>query len=136
MAKIIFTAKELTEIVIANNLLPKNISGLNAQGKTFTFKIESGLPIFSFIPCDITYIGFENGSVKLQVSINPLLEKAAGSFIHKFQQQIPGYININFPLIDIDINRLLKEKNIKGVVVKDIIFENDSFIVSTANSSI
>jgi hypothetical protein len=52
--------------------------------------------------------------------------------LHKaWESKMPDFVKLDFPNVYVDIDRLLKEKNIRGIRVKDILFEDAQFTVVT-----
>ena len=61
------------------------------------------------------------------------LNKAISWLNQAFKLKIPAYMKLEYPNIFVDIDQLLKEKNIRGVRVKDIFFEDGEFAIVTDN---
>ncbi|MHB9071708.1 MAG: hypothetical protein ACYC54_15220 [Sedimentisphaerales bacterium] len=122
MAKIIFSLEEAKEILLSNIQIPNYISDIKTEGQTFSFTIETGLPLKKHISPIVSYSSFENGIVTLKITINYLkgnfLEMAANLLISlssKFKGSIPHYIKFDYPIITVDLNILMTDKNIVTV---------------------
>jgi len=137
MAKINFSLEEVKEILLSNIQIPNYISDIRTEGQTFSFTIETGLPLMKSISPVVKYISFENGVVTLKMTINYLkgkmLEKVANWTINKFKDDIPPYIKLDYPIITVDLNILMTGRNIKAIQVKDVIAEGNSFIITTCS---
>jgi hypothetical protein len=48
---------------------------------------------------------------------------------------MPAFVKLEYPKVFVDIDRLLKERNIRGIQVRDIVFEDDQFTIVTARLS-
>ena len=49
------------------------------------------------------------------------------------QLKLPAYIRLEYPKIFVDTTKLLEEKNIRGVRVKEISFKDGEFAITTCN---
>ena len=61
------------------------------------------------------------------------LSKAISWLNQALELKIPAYMKLEYPNIVVDIDKMLKEKNVKGVRVKNIFFENGEFAIVTGN---
>jgi hypothetical protein len=50
-----------------------------------------------------------------------------------FELKIPAYMKLEYPKLFVDVDKMLKEKNIRDVRVKDISFEAGEFTIVTCN---
>jgi len=46
----------------------------------------------------------------------------------------PAYVKFDFPKVSVDVNELLKEKNIRGVLIKDITFNDGEYTITTCSA--
>ena len=131
MAKIIFTLDEAISILIANNILPEQITNVRANGENISFRVDTGLPLLSSVPASIKYVDFKYGIAKLEMSLP--LQRITNKLIQFFSEKIPKEIKFENPNILVDINKIIKKKS-KGINVENIIYENESFVIITCGS--
>ena len=132
MAKITFSLEELLKILISNELLPRQIIRTNVKGQRVHFVIRTNAFILPYIPASLKYIGFENNNAIFELTIaSGHLNKDVNLLNQALKLKIPACMKLEYPNIFIDIDKLLEEKNIKGVRVKDILFENGDFTIVT-----
>jgi hypothetical protein len=134
MTKITFNLEELTDILISNELLPREIVRVRVKGERIHFVIKTNVFILPFIPASLKYSGFDDNNVILELTlVGGHLKKAINWFEQAVKLRIPSYMKLELPNILVDVDKLFEEKNIKGVRVKDILFENGEFVVVTDN---
>ncbi len=134
MAKITFSLEELLKILISNELLPRQIIRVRVKGQRIHFIIRTNAFILPYIPASLRYISFDNNNVIFELTIaSGHLNKAVNRLNQALKLKIPDCMKLEYPNISVDIDRLLEEKNIKGVRVKDIFFENGDFTIVSEN---
>ncbi len=134
MAKITFSLEELLKILISNELLPRQIIRARVKGQRVHFVIRTNAFILPFIPASLKYISFDNKNVIFELTIaSGHLNKAVSWLNQALKLKIPACMKLEYPNISVDIEKLLEEKNIKGVQVKDIFFENGDFTIVSEN---
>jgi len=138
MAKMIFTLDEVKEILLSNNQIPHYISDFRTEGQTVSFKIDMGIPFIPPIPVAIKYVSYQSNIITLEIvrdSINgKLADKVVSRVISKFQNKMPTYTKLDYPNIYVDVKSLLTNNSIMGVKVEDVVFEGNSFTVTTCNA--
>lgn len=138
MAKMIFTLEEVKDILLSNNRIPHYITDLRTEGAVVSLKIETGFPIKKSISPIVEYISFDYGVVTLKMTVKYLkgkrLEKVANWLIHKFQKEMPAFIKLDYPNIYVDVEMLLTDNNFNWVKVESVVFESDSFVVTTCSA--
>jgi hypothetical protein len=135
MAKLTFTAEELVEVVISNGLLPEEIVRLRVKGDRIHFVIRTGSFVLPFVPASLRYLSFDGDSATFELTIiSSHASKAAGRLNELLKAKMPHYMKLEYPTVTVEINRLLKEKNVKNLRVKDILFEDGNFSVMTDNT--
>ena len=135
MAKIIFSLKELIGILIANELVPGEIVRVKAKGQKIHFVIKTGVFILPFVPASLTFSSFDGNNVVFELTIvSGQLSRAKSWFDELLKSKLPECMELDYPQIAIDINKLLAEKGIKGVRVKDMFFEDEKFAIVTCNT--
>ena len=134
MAKITFSLEELLKILISNELLPRQIIRVRVKGQRIHFIIRTNAFILPYIPASLRYISFDNNNAIFELTIaSGHLNKAVNRLNQALKLKIPDCMKLEYPNISVDIDRLLEEKNIKGVRVKDIFFENGDFTIVSEN---
>jgi hypothetical protein len=134
MAKITFSLEELIKILISNELLPRQIIRARVKGQRVHFVIRTNAFILPYIPASLRYVSFDNNNAIFELTIaSGHLNKAVSWLNQALKLKIPACMKLEYPNISIDIEKLLKEKNIKGVQVKDIFFDNGQFTIVTDN---
>ncbi len=132
MAKITFSLEELIRILISNKLLPREILRTKVKGEKIHFVIRTNSFILPFIPASLRYSSFDNNTAIFELTIvSGHLNKAISWIKQALKLKIPAYMKLEYPNILVDIDQLLKEKNIKGIRVKDIFFTNGQFAIVT-----
>ena len=66
--------------------------------------------------------------------VSSYLNKAVSRLKQILQPKIPAYTRLEYPKIFVDVDKLLKEKNIRGIRVKDLSFEGGEFTITTCNN--
>ena len=134
MAKVSLSLEELTKILISNGLLPGEIVRVRVKGQRIHFVIRTNSFILPFIPASLRYVSFDNNNAIFELTIASGHFKKAVSWLNQaLKLKIPACMKLEYPNISVDIDRLLKEKNIRGVQVKDIFFENGDFTIVSEN---
>ncbi len=134
MAKITFNLEEFVQILLSNKLLPRQIIRTKIKGQSAHFVIKTNSLILPFIPASLRYVSFNDGNAIFELTIiSAYLSKAVSWFNQSLQLKMPAGMKLEYPNIYVDIDKLLKEKNIKGVQVKDVSFENGEFAIITEN---
>jgi len=134
MAKITFSIEELLKILISNELLLRQIMRVRVKGQRVHFVIRTNSFILPYIPASLRYVSFDNNNAIFELTIvSGHLNKAVSWFNQALKLKIPACMKLEYPNIFVDVDRLLKERNIRGVQVKDIFFENGEFTIVTDN---
>ncbi len=134
MAKITFSLEELLKILTSNELLPRQIIRARVKGQRIHFVIRTNAFILPFIPASLKYISFDNKNAIFELTIvHGHLNKAVSWLNQALKLKIPACMKLEYPNIFVDIEKLLEEKNIRGLRVKDISFANGQFTIVTTN---
>jgi len=135
MAKITFSIEEIIKILISNKLLPPEVIRVKAKGERIHFVIRTDSFILPFIPASLRYLRFDNNKAIFELTIaggHP--SKATSRLNQILKLKIPPYMKLDYPNMFVDIEKLLQEKDIRGVRVKDISFEGGEFTIVTGNT--
>jgi len=134
MAKISFSIDELTQILISNELLRGEILRPKAEGERIHFVIKTNSFILPYIPASLGYLGFSDNLATFELTIvSSYLNKAVSRLKQILQLKLPVYIKLEYPKIFVDVDKLLKEKNIRGIRVKEVSLKGDEFTITTCN---
>ena len=134
MAKITFSLEELTQILISNKLLRGDILRLKAEGERIHFVIRTNSFILPYIPASLGYLSFSDNKAIFELTIvSSHLNKAVSRLKQMLQLKLPAYMRLEYPKIFVDVEKLLEEKNIKGVRVKDVSLKDGEFTITTCN---
>jgi hypothetical protein len=134
MAKISFSLEELIRILTSNELLPRQIIRARVKGQRVHFVVRTNSFFLPFIPASLRYVSFDNNNAIFELTIaSGHLNKAISWLNQALKLKLPPCMKLEYPNIFVDIDKLLEEKNIKGVQVKDIFFDNGQFTIVTDN---
>jgi hypothetical protein len=134
MARITFSLDELLGTLISNQLLPREIVRVRAKGERIHFVIKTNSFILPFIPVSLRYSSFDDGNAVFELSVaGGHLNKAMSWLDRVLRLKMPACVRLEYPNVFVDVDRLLKDRSIEGVRVKDIIFEDGEFAVVTGN---
>ena len=132
MAKITFSLEELTQILISNELLQKWILRPKVDGERIHFVIRTNSFILPYIPASLGYLSFSDNQAIFDLTvISSHLNKAVNRLKQMLQLKLPAYIKLEYPKIFVDVEKLLNEKDVKGIRVTDIALENGEFTIKT-----
>ncbi len=135
MAKITFSHEELINILISNELLPKEILRPKVEGEEIHFVVKTNLPLLQFVPASLKYLSFTDNNAIFEITVvNSSLNTMISRLNLLSKLNAPAYVKFDFPKVSVDVNELLKEKNIRGVLLKDIIFNNGEFTITTCST--
>jgi hypothetical protein len=145
MAKIVFSVEEMRELLLSNNRIriPPYIKNLKMGGDNISLTVEigkTGIPLVPFVPLLIPistrFVRFDNPIAIFEITNRGRLTKGiVDRLIPIFKDKMPDYIEVDYPSIHVDVNKLLVEKNVKGVEVEEIFFDDGKFTVMTGNTS-
>ena len=132
MAKITFSLEELIEVLVSNEFLPKNIIRVKVKDDKVHFYIKTESFILPFIPASLKFLGFDNNNVTFELTlVSGQVSKAIGRLDQLFDLTMPAYITLEYPNIVVDMDKLLEEKNIRGIRLKDVFFKDGEFVIVT-----
>ena len=132
MANITFNLEELIKILVSNKLLPPEIIRLRVQDQSIHFVINTDSFVLPFIPASVRYLSFNDGRAEFELTfVGVRQEQGITLFNQALKLRLPPYARLGYPNILVDIDMMLREKNIRGIEVKDVTFENDRFTIVT-----
>jgi len=134
MAKITFSIDELIHILISNELLRGEILRPKVDGDRIHFVIRTNTFILPYIPASLGYLSFSDNLATFELTIvSSYLNRAVSRLKQILQLKLPVYMRLEYPKIFVDVDKLLKEKNISGIRVKDISLKGGDFTIITSN---
>ena len=134
MAKISFSLEELTQILISNELLRGGILRPKVEGNRIHFVIRTNSFILPYIPASLGYLSFSDNQAIFELTIvNSYINKAVNRLKQMLQLKLPAYLKLEYPKIFVDVDKLLEEKNIKGIRVKDVSLKDGEFSIAICN---
>jgi hypothetical protein len=134
MAKVTFTLEELLEILIANKLLPSRIVRVKVKGDEIHFVIVTNEFTLPYIPASLRYMGFNDNNALFELTIAPgRASRDMGLLNQALKLKMPAYVKLEYPKIFVDVDRVLRERNILGIKIEDISFQNGEFTILTGN---
>ena len=133
MAKITFSLQELLDIVVSNELLPRQVVRLRIKGGKIHFVIKTNSFILPFIPASLGYESFDgNNAIFELILVSGHVNKAMSLLQSRFtsgELKMPAFVTVEYPKVSVDIDKLLKERHIRGIQVRDIVFNDGRFTI-------
>ena len=134
MAKITFNLEELIQILTSNELLRGEILRPKVEGDRIRFVIKTNSFVLPYIPASLGYLDFRDNRATFELTIvSSYLNRAVSRLKQILQLKLPAYMRLEYPKIFVDVDKLLEEKNVRGIRVKDISFESGKFAITTCN---
>ncbi len=134
MAVITFSLEELAEILISNKLFPPEIIRVRVKGEILHFVIKTKSFVLPYIPASLRYLSFNDNKATFEITIvSTVVSKAISWFDQALKLKLPSYMKLEYPKIFVDVGKLLQEKNIRNILVKDVLFEAGEFTIKTCN---
>lgn len=131
MAQITFNLDELLEIIKANKVLPEQVTKMEVNNDSINFIISTNNFLIPYVPATLHYVEYENNNAIFELNIvGGQFNKALGFFSKSLQSKLPEYIKLELPKIIIDLQKLLEQKNIKGIRIKEITQESSRFDIT------
>jgi hypothetical protein len=135
MAKITCSHTDLIKILLSNELLPNKILRPRVEGDEIHFVVETNLPLIQFVPASLRFLSYADTKAIFELTVvNSSLNAMIGRLKLLSKLNAPEYVKFDFPNVFVDVNELLKEKNIRGVLIKDIIFKDGEFTIITCST--
>ena len=135
MAKMTFGLQELLDIVVSNELLPRQIARLRIKGDKIHFVIKTNTFILPFIPASLGYDRFDGNSAILELTlVSGHASKVMGMLQQALKLKLPDFVKFEYPKVSLDIDRLLQMRNVRGIQVRDIVLENGQFVIVTGSA--
>jgi hypothetical protein len=134
MATITFNLEELIQILTSNELLREEILRPKVEGDRIHFVIKSNSFILPYIPASLVYLSFsDNRAIFELVIVSSRLNKPLRRLNQILHLRLPIYVRLEYPKVYVDTDKLLEEKKIRGIRVKDISYHDGKFTITTYN---
>lgn len=134
MEVITYSLEELVEILISNKLLPPEIIRARVKGERVHFVIKTNSFVLPYIPASLKYLSFNDNKATFELTIVSFdVSKAISWLDQALKLKIPSYMELEYPNILINVDKLLQEQHIRNVQVKDVLFEDGKFTIVTCN---
>jgi len=102
------------------------------EGEEIHFVVETNLPLLQFVPASLRFLSYTDNNAIFELTVvNSSLNAMISRMNLLSKLNAPAYVKFDFPKVSVDVNELLKEKNIRGVLLKDIIFNDGEFTITT-----
>jgi hypothetical protein len=134
MAQIILSGDELIGILYANELVPEQVTDIQADGEEIRLKVRTPWPVLKSVRVGVRFTGYNDGQAVLQLVTN--------RFIDKFDWLVDKMLDSlrladhggrwEYPCLYMDVNRFLQQR-IRGVSINDMVFENGLFYITTTH---
>ena len=130
MARITLTLNEIFQIAKKNEILPKQIKSICSKNNNIRLKIKPMI----FIPnlnIDLEFENYKNGVISLKLSSNFIARQ-----LPKYLKQLTklDWIELQNKQILISPNKII-QNYVNGIEIKNLYFEDNSFIIETKNVS-
>lgn len=135
MGQIVLSGDELGAILIANGLLPEEVTDLEFTQDEIRLRIKTPWPIFKSLRVVLRFAGFAQGQVVLHLETNRIIDQ----FDWLVDKMLAGFplaehgARWEYPRLYVDVNPLL-EQQIRGVQIKDIAFAEGEFRITTSHA--
>ena len=134
MAKLTFSLDEFTQILVSNELLRGGILRPKVEGNRIHFVIRTNSFILPYIPASLGFLSFSDNQAVFELTIvSSYINKAVSRLKQMLQLKLPAYLKLEYPKIIVNVEELLKEKNIRGIRVKDVSLKDGEFTIATCN---
>ena len=134
MAKITFNLEELIQILTSNELLREEILRPKVEGDRIHFVIKSNSFILPYIPASLVYLSFsEHRAVFELIIVSSRLNRPLRRLNQILHLRLPIYVSLEYPKVYVDTDKLLEEKKIRGIRVKDVSYNDGEFTITTYN---
>ncbi|MEN6427146.1 MAG: hypothetical protein ABFE13_17465 [Phycisphaerales bacterium] len=135
MAQIILTGEELACILLANGLIPDEVTDVMAEDGEIKIKVRTPWPFLKSIRVGLRFAGFEGGEAILQVVTNRFIDRFDW-LVDKMLASFPladHCARWEYPRLHLDVNTLLR-RQVQGVQITDIVFEDGQYRITTAHA--
>ncbi|MCK4311942.1 MAG: hypothetical protein KAW88_04330, partial [Candidatus Cloacimonetes bacterium] len=114
--------------IVANNLMPEQISEIDIQGDTISFQYKTGKIVPAKIEASVNFEEFDKGLMIFGIQTSWLADK----LLRIMSLPQSNYIQIDYPNVIFYMQRFFNDK-LKGVQIEDIKFQKGEFTITTYN---
>lgn len=134
MAQIILSGDEIIGILYANELVPRQVAQMKADGDEIRLKVRTPWPVLRSVRVGVRFVGFEEGRAVLQLVTNRLIDKfdwLVDKMLESLHLDDYGG-RWEYPCLYVDVNRFV-EQRIRGVSIDGMVFDKGLFRISTTH---
>ena len=119
-------------MIVSNELLPQQVIRVRVKGEKIHFVVKTNTFILPYIPASLVYGTFDGGHAIFELThVGGPVNKVMGWLHQVLKPKIPDFMKLEYPNLSIDIGKLLKENNIRGIRVTDIALKDGQFTITT-----
>jgi hypothetical protein len=132
MAKVVLSADELLDILHANELIPSQVTEIDAEGEEIKLKVKTSWPVLKSVRVGVRFAGFDDGHVAFQLVTNRLIDTfdwLVEKMVESLKLSEHGG-RWEYPTLYVDVNRIVKGW-IRGIDIDDMAFSDGHFHITT-----
>ena len=119
-------------MIVSNELLPQQVVRVRVKGEKIHFVVKTNTFILPYIPASLVYMTCDGGHAIFELThVGGPVNKVMGWLHQALKPKIPDFMKLEYPNLSIDIGKLLKENNIRGIRVMDIALKDGQFTITT-----
>ncbi len=134
MAQIVLSGDELIGILRANELIPDQVTHIQANGEEVKLRVRTPWPVLKSVRVGIRFAGFDEGSAVFQLATNRLID-TFDWLVDKMLEslRLADYGGRwEYPYLYVDVNRLVQQR-VRGVQIDDVVFQNGHFHITATH---
>lgn len=134
MAQIILSGDELIGILYANELIPSQVTEVQANGHEIRLKVKTSWPVLKSVRVGVKFTGFDKGQAVLELVTNRLIDKfdwLVDKMMESLQLADHGG-RWEYPCLYVDVNRFVQER-IRGISIDDMTCRDGLFYITTTH---
>ena len=134
MAQIVLSGDEIISILYANELVPRQVTEMKAEGDEIRLKVRTQWPLLRSVRVGVRFTGFEAGQAVLQLVTNRLIDKfdwLVDKMLESLRLADYGG-RWEYPCLYVNINHFV-EQRIRGISIEDMAFREGHFHISTSH---
>ena len=134
MAQIVLSGDEIISILYANELVPRQVTEMKAEGDEIRLKVRTQWPLLRSVRVGVRFSGYEGGQAVLQLITNRLIDKfdwLVDKMLESLHLADYGG-RWEYPCLYVDINRFV-EQRIRGISIDGMVFQEGRFHITTSH---